>query len=182
MNFKRFQPRIAAPHPGSGSKRLLATITLCVLALGQLGTAAQANSGSGAAGRLWHKDPIVGTWDVLVNITNCDTGDTIVPGAVALALFNVDGTRHETNATSPALRTPGYGNWHRVRKNEYKFAFKFFRFDGTGANIGSTSVRHNLFLSADRQSYYSEGPAEFFDTAGNLLFVGCANATATRYK
>lgn len=182
MRFKRFQPQIAAPRPGSGSKRLLATITLCVLALGQLGTGAQADSMSGAAGHFWLKDPIVGTWDVLVNITNCATGDTIVSGAPSLALFNTDGTRHETNATSPALRTPGYGNWHRVRRNEYRFAFKFFRFDGMGVNVGSTSVRHDLVLSADRQSYYSEGPAEFFDPAGNLLFVGCANATATRFR
>jgi hypothetical protein len=123
----------------------------------------------------------VGTWDVLVDIINCDTGATIASGT-ALALFNADGTRHETNATDPALRTPGYGNWNHVKNNKYQFAFKFYRFDGTGANIGSTSVRHKLFLSANRNGYYSRGTAEFFDPACNLLFIACSTAKAKRFK
>lgn len=166
----------------SGAGPILVAIALCVLGMTQFGSPAWADSKHSSGGSAVHMDPIVGTWDVLVNVTNCDTGDVIFGGTPALALFNADGTRHETNATSPALRTPAYGNWQRVKKNKYRFAIKFFRFDGSGTNIGSTSIRHDLYLSADRKSYYSEGPAEFLDPAGNLLFTACANATATRYK
>ncbi len=147
---------------------------MCALVLAQAGAEARADASAA--------DPIVGTWDVKVDIINCDTGATIASAGSALGLFNADGTRHETNASNPALRTPAYGNWHHVKNNKYQFAFKFFRFDATGANIGSTSVRHNLFLSANRNGYYSEGTAEFFDPAGNLLFIACSTATAKRFK
>lgn len=164
------------------SRPILVAIASCVLGVAQFGPVAVAGSNHASGSRAVHMDPIVGTWEVAVNITNCETGDIIVKSAPALGLFNADGTRHETNATNPALRTPAYGNWNHVRKNKYHFDFKFFRFDGTGANIGSTVVRHDLYLSADRKSYTSEGPAEFLDPAGTLLFVACASATATRFK
>jgi hypothetical protein len=147
---------------------------MCALIVVQAGAEARADASAAAT--------IVGTWDVVVDIINCDTGATIASGGSALGLFNADGTRHETNATNPALRTPGYGNWHHVKNNKFQFAFKFYRFDGTGANIGSTSVRHNLFLSANRNGYYSRGTAEFFDPAGNLLFIACSTAKAKRFK
>lgn len=182
MNSNTSQPDRNMKNACSGSKRYPTTIALGILLLSLLGVAAQANSRAAATGKSWFADPIVGTWEVVVDVTNCNTGDSIASGGQALALFNADGTRHETNATNPALRTPGYGNWHRVENNEYEFAFKFFRFDSTGAYIGSTSVRHDLFLSADATSYYSEGIAEFLDPANNLLFVGCGSATATRYE
>lgn len=177
MNFNFSSTDRRTSKAGSKVKRASMAVALGTLLLVQLSTQAQA-----APATPVFSDPIVGTWNVIVDIYNCDTGAPISTGGQALALFNADGTRHEAAATNPALRTPGYGNWHRVAKNEYEFAFKFFRFDGTGAFIGSTSVRHDLFLSADGTSYFSEGPAEFFTAANNPMFVACASATATRYE
>jgi hypothetical protein len=178
MNIKLSQNEHGTTNASSGLKRLSTTIALGVLLLVQFNTEAQATP-PGASGLV---DPIVGTWNVVADIYDCNTGNPIFTGSQSLGLFNADGTRHETNATSPALRTPAYGNWHRVNKNEYEFAFKYYRFDAAGANIGSTSVRHELFLAADKSSYFSEGIAEFFNPAGNLLFVACSSATATRYE
>ncbi len=178
MNIKFSSTDQRTNRASSQAKRVSTAIALGALLLAQLGTQAQA-----APATPVFSDPIVGTWNVVVDIYNCTTGNPIGSGSQqALALFNADGTRHETGASNPALRTPGYGNWHRVKKNEYEFAFKFYRFDGTGAFIGSTSVRHDLFLSADGTSYFSDGVAEFFTAANNPMFVACASATATRYE
>jgi hypothetical protein len=65
---------------------------------------------SAATDHAWFPDPIVGVWNVSVDITNCATGATIA-SREATALFAADGTRHETNATNPALRSPAFGNW-----------------------------------------------------------------------
>ncbi len=174
MNIKFLKTEYNTNNTRSRSKRLSTTFVLCLLLLTQFSAEAQAKA--------LHTDPVVGTWNVIANIYNCETDKPIALGSQALALFNADGTRHETNATSPALRTPAYGHWRRVKKQEYEFAFKFYRFDANGVNIGSTSVRHDLFLAADNASYYSEGIAEFLDPADNLLFVVCSDATATRYE
>lgn len=167
---------------GAIARRSLAITALGIVLIAQLSASAHGSSRNAAIGHTWFGDPIVGTWNVLVDITNCESGDTIASGGQALALFNADGTRHETNATNPALRTPAYGNWTRVHDNVYEFAVKFFRFDAAGAHIGSTSVRHELFLYADGKSYFSEGIAEFFGPANNPMFVACSSATATRYE
>ena len=167
-----------APAPRRAN-RFQATMALTALLLAQASPAVLANEDPGLPQGLM--DPLVGTWNVLVDIYDCNTGTPIATGAQALALFNADGTRHETNATNPALRSPGYGNWQRVKRNEYEFALKFYRFDPSGTNIGSTVIRQELFLSEDGTIYYSEGPAEFLNTAGIKLFEACASATATRF-
>ncbi len=163
---------------GRKIRRLPVALALGTLMAIQAGAQAEA-SPPGASGMT---DPLVGTWNVLVDIFDCQTEAPIATGSQALALFNADGTRHETNATNPALRTPGYGHWERVGKNEYEFIFKFYRFNPSGVHIGSTIIRHDLFISNDGSSYYSEGPAEFLNPADELLFAACANATATRLE
>jgi len=174
MNIKFSQTNHDANHASSRLKRLSTTIALGVLLLVPFTTEAQAEA--------VHNDPIVGTWNVVADIYDCVSGNPIASNSQALALFNADGTRHETNATNPALRSPGYGNWRRVKRNEYEFAFKFYRFDATGVYIGSTNIRHDLFMEANKSSYYSEGTAEILNPAGDLLFVACSDAKATRYE
>jgi len=163
---------------GTGIRRLQTAFILGALLLVQGGSQAQATS-PGASGMV---DPLVGTWNVLVDVYVCSNGAPIASDGQSLALFNADGTRHETNATNPALRTPGYGYWTRVDKNQYEFAVKYYRFDTSGAHIGSTIIRHQLFLSDDGSSYTSEGPAEFLSPSDVTQFVACASATATRFE
>jgi hypothetical protein len=166
-----------------GAKQITKVVALGVLLLTQVGAAAQDDAQAAATGHAWFPDPIVGVWNVSVDITNCATGATIASGE-AMALFAADGTRHETNATNPALRSPAFGTWRRLGKknNKYQFAFRFFRFDTAGVNLGSQVIRHDLVLSADGTSYFSEGTAEIFDPFGNLIVIGCSTATATRFE
>jgi len=177
MNFKLSSNEQRTSMKSSGARRVSTAIALGALLLVQFSTPVQAGPVTPV-----FTDPIVGTWNVVVDIYDCGTGNPIFTGSQSLALFNADGTRHETAASNPALRTPAYGNWQRVKKNEYEFALKYYRFDSAGAFIGSTSVRHDLYLSADGASYSSEGVAEFYNPGNVWLFEACSSATATRFE
>jgi hypothetical protein len=124
--------------------------------------------------------PIVGTWNVRVRITVCATGATIT-SFDAMALFGAQGTFHDANSTNPALRSTPFGYWQQTSEDQYYFAFRLFRFDPAGNNIGSQIVRHNLVLSPAGNTYTSGGTTEFYDTAGNLTMTGCSASTATRF-
>ncbi|HMO79627.1 MAG TPA: hypothetical protein PKD24_02440 [Pyrinomonadaceae bacterium] len=124
---------------------------------------------------------IEGTWDVRVNITVCATGATLL-SFDAMGLFAANGTFHDTNATNPAVRSSGFGVWERVRGRDYRFAFKFFRFDTAENYQGYNVVRHNVRLNHGGSSYVSSGTAEFYDADGNLMMLGCSNSTATRFQ
>jgi len=168
---------------GLGAKQILKVVALGVLLLVQSGAEARGDARAVASDHAWFPDPIAGVWNVSVDIANCAMGDTIASGE-AMALFGADGTCHETNAANSALRSSAFGNWRRLakRNNEYQFAFRFFRFDSSGVNIGSQVIRHDVVLSVDGMSHFSEGPAEIFDPFGNLIVIGCSRATATRFE
>jgi hypothetical protein len=123
---------------------------------------------------------IEGTWNVRVRATICATGATIT-SFDAMGMFGAKGTFHDTNATNPALRSAGFGYWERTSGDQYYFAFKYFRFDPAGNNIGSTIVRHNVVLSPTGNTYTSSGTSEFYDAAGNLTMTGCSTSTAARF-
>lgn len=123
---------------------------------------------------------IEGTWNVRVRITVCATGATIT-SLDAMGIFGGKGAFHDTNATNPALRSPGFGYWERVSGDQYYFAFRYFRFDPAGNNIGSAIVRHNVVLSPLGNTYTSSGTSEFYDAAGNLINTGCSTSTASRF-
>ncbi|NOT47621.1 MAG: hypothetical protein HOP17_07700 [Acidobacteria bacterium] len=130
--------------------------------------------------RLSSPNRIVGTWNVRVRITVCATGATIT-SFDAMGMFGAKGTFHDTNATNPALRSQAFGYWERESGDQFYFAFRLFRFDPAGNNIGSQIVRHNVVLSPTGNTYTSSGTSEFYDAAGNLTMTGCSASTATRF-
>lgn len=123
---------------------------------------------------------IEGTWNVRVRITVCATGATIT-SFDAMGMFGAKGTFHDTNATNPALRSQAFGYWEQGSGDQFYFAFRVFRFDPAGNNIGSQIVRHNVVLSPTGNTYTSGGTAEFYDAVGNLTMTGCSTSTATRF-
>ena len=128
---------------------------------------------------------LAGLWNVRVTLTNCATGEPLpFPGATfeALALFERDGTMHDTNANSPLIRSSGFGIWRHVSDRVYRFAFKLFRFDSAGATpTGAQIVRHRVVLGKDANTYSSSGTAEFYDVSGiRMLPDGCSRSTAPR--
>ena len=109
----------------------------------------------------------------------------------AMALFARGGTFHDTNkGQPPASRSSGFGTWRRIKRREYEFAFKLFRFNPDGTPRGSQIVRHTVTLSRDGKSYTSEGTAVYYDLNGNQTDVngnpttepGCSTSTATRFE
>ena len=140
----------------------------------------QDNAGSKSVNLPFSPNAIDGTWNARVKITVCATGATIT-SFDALAMFEAKGTFHDTNATNPALRSPGFGYWERAGSDQFYFAFRLFRFDAAGNTIGSQIVRHTAVLSPTGNTYTSSGTAEFYDAAGNLTATGCSTSTASRF-
>jgi hypothetical protein len=162
------------------AKRVSKIAALGILLLVQSGLEA-GNGGAAAAGHAWFPDPIEGVWNASVDITNCATGNTIA-SFEAIGMFAANGTFHDTNSTNPALKSSTFGYWRSLGNNEYQFAWRQFTFDAAGVNTGSLIVRHDVLLSADGASYFSEGTGEFFDPAGNLVSTVCSSAAATRFE
>lgn len=160
---------------------------VAIILMTQLSVSGQENAeadgmriGDTQAARFWNPRNIEGAWNVVATIRNCTTGAAIAtfPG---LSLYGRGGTFTETNGTNPALRSVALGTWEHMRGNTYRFAFKFFRFDATGANIGTQVVKHTVNMDVNGNAYSSAGTAETFDPAGNLVMAGCSTATATRF-
>lgn len=133
----------------------------------------------------WHRDPIVGVWNVAVVVTACDSGAPLVTFD-AMSVFGADGTFHDTNANNPTImvRSDAFGRWKHVRGNRYKFAFKVFNFDMGGMYLGYQVIRHNLVLAKDGKSYKSKGTSEFLNPDGSERppVKVCSETTATRFR
>lgn len=134
-----------------------------------------------ARGVPFQADRIEGLWNAHVKITLCATGMEVA-SFDAMAIFAANGTFHDTNSNNPTLRSASFGTWQHVEGNTYEFAFRFFRFDLGGANEGWNVVRHRVELSADGQSYFSEGTAEIYNALGGLIATGCSSSEAIRFN
>jgi hypothetical protein len=125
---------------------------------------------------------IVGTWEVHISARVCQTGAEIRTFE-SLEQFNTGGTMQDVSSGfAPGRQTPGIGVWRHLGGNSYSFSFKSFGFDANGNFTGWTIVRHEVSLDAKAGEFTSEGTAEFYDAAGNLLFTGCSSNTATRVE
>lgn len=124
---------------------------------------------------------IQGLWDVDVTIHDCDTG-AVLGGFKGLHKYEAGGTAQLVPATNPAALSPHVGVWSQTGRNSYRLAFKMFRFDETGNNIGWNVVRSNVALSSDGTLYTGSGVAEFFDVNGNSLGTSCPTWTGTRFR
>ncbi|HKX84863.1 MAG TPA: hypothetical protein VJL58_11625 [Pyrinomonadaceae bacterium] len=131
----------------------------------------------GAVGH--HK--IVGMWDTVVTIRVCATGTPITSFA-AIGLFNTGGTFNNTDTQNPATVSSVPGIWAAAGPNQYNLAFKVFRFNTSGAFIGSTVVRHVLTLSDSGDEYTSEGTSAMYDATGTQISTGCSTTEAQRFQ
>ena len=91
------------------------------------------------------KRTLVGAWRTVVTLVDCQTGAPVgVPPIMGLATFNLGGTMSEWGigpGSSPALRGPGTGSWQREHGwRDYSFTFIYYRYDASGAFIGSQKV------------------------------------------
>jgi len=124
---------------------------------------------------------IVGVWDVQVNVLNCSTGAQLASFR-ALHKYELGGTAQVVPATNPAALSAHMGIWNYVQENDYKLAFKMFRFDPAGNNIGWVIVRSNVAINEDATEYTGSGQAEFFDSNGNSVGTSCPSFHGTRFE
>ncbi len=150
---------------------VIRTVMLAVLAAGVTGTL---TGQDGKGGRL------VGTWDAVVTIRDCNSGAALNTFA-SIASFNHGGTSiGSTSGIPQANRTPEHGVWRHVRGQGYEFSFKSFNFVG-GVPTTYTIVTHALNLDRDGDTYTSEGTAQIYTLNGIQVGQGCSDAIGTRF-
>ncbi len=132
-----------------------------------------------AAGATWagrddnSANTLAGTWQLTVN------RGPVLPPVQGLTTYtrghSLIGTGNVT------VRGPAHGVWEHVRGRLFADTHVFFRFDATGAFIGSQKIRETVRLSQDGESYTAIAISDLFDPSGNLVASGLrATITATR--
>ena len=121
---------------------------------------------------------IAGVWRTVVTPRNCQTGAPVAPPLRGLFTFNEGGTMSEYGigpGSSPALRSPGHGVWEREQGwKDHSFAFTFYRYDASGAFIGSQKVTATLELGASGDEFTTKSVVEVFDANDNRIGTFCA--------
>lgn len=123
---------------------------------------------------------LAGTWDAVVRIKDCTTGNVLNTFA-SIASFNQGGTSiGSTSGLPQASRTPEHGIWRHVSGNSYMFKFKNFNFNAMGQPVGYAIVAHTVELDTTADTYYSAGTASFYLMNGTQVGQGCSDADGTR--
>jgi hypothetical protein len=128
---------------------------------------------SGGDHRAHAGNQIVGSWELTVN-----RGPQFPP-VKGMTTY----TRgHSVVGTANLLvRGPSHGTWERVSGRLYADTHVFFRFDPTGAYLGTQRVNETVRLARDGESYTAVAISNQFDPNGNLVAGGLrATITATR--
>jgi hypothetical protein len=157
---------------------------LMVLSIGAALTTASATSlaSSQAAGRT-----LVGAWRTVVTLVNCQTGAPIgAPPIIGLSTFNRGGTMSEWGigpGSSPALRGPSAGVWQREHGwRDYSFTFIHYRYDASGAFVGSQKVAADAVLAASGDTYEAISAVEILGANDNVVATACATSVGTRFE
>ena len=129
---------------------------------------------------------IQGAWRTRVTGVDCQTGVPLGPAFPGLFTFNDGGTMSEYGigpGSSPALRSPGHGVWqHDQGWQNYSYAFTYYRYDATGAFIGSQKVTSALELGANGDEFVSHSIVTVLDASDNVIVTRCATAAGTRFE
>ena len=143
---------------------------IAVVALVAAG-AISASSGDHRGGR--GANGLVGSWELTVN------RGPLLPPVKGLTTY----TRgHSVIGTANVvIRGPAHGTWEHVSGRLYADTHVFFRFDPTGAFLGTQRINENVRLAPDGDSYTAVAISSQFDPNGNLVASGLrATITATR--
>ena len=115
----------------------------------------------------------MGSWEL-----NVDRGPALPP-VKALTTYTRGGS--VVGTANAVTRGPSHGAWEHVKGRLYADTHIFFRFDPTGAYLGTQRINETVQLARDGQSYTAVAISNLFDTNGNLVVGGLrATITATR--
>ncbi len=153
----------------------LAILMLAVFA--QVWVSAQDNDNESLRSR--NKQGLVGSWNLVVSLRDCETG-TVLVSFPAMNTYNQGGTTQQTAPPEPgATALPGHGVWSHQNGRHYSGAIQFFSLNPT---FGRVIVRSTISLGRDGNSYTSTDTAEVLDANGSLIFRACSTTTATRFE
>ena len=126
---------------------------------------------------------IVGVWETVVTVRNCETGAPLAPAFQGLSTYHNGGTYTENAGTNPILRSPAHGVWERESGwRMYSLKSVFLRFNASGVFIGKQRIFQTVELSDNGDQLTSSGRFEMLDVNGNLVGSGCSTVTATRFE
>jgi hypothetical protein len=129
---------------------------------------------------------IEGVWRTVVTPRNCLTGLEVAPSFPGLFTFNEGGTMSEYGISpglTPALRSPGHGIWQREHGwRDYSLKFTFYRYNASGAFIGSQRVTGTLQLGESGDDFTTSSAIEVLDANDNVVGNGCGTAVGTRFE
>lgn len=123
---------------------------------------------------------LAGTWDAVVTIRNCATGDAIT-SFQSVGSFNQGGTFSGiTSGQPPTARTSERGVWEHVTSNLYRFRFKAYLYNPAAVAIGYQIVTQDLELDSDNLNYTSAGTSTIFSMDGLETGSGCSTSVGSR--
>ena len=129
---------------------------------------------------------IVGVWRTMVTPRNCQNGVPLITAFPGLFMFNKGGTMSEFGigpGSSPALRSPGIGIWHRGQGwQDYSFAFTYYRYNASGVFVGSQIVRATLELGESGDAFTTNSSIEVRDADDNVVTTACTTAVGRRFE
>ena len=128
---------------------------------------------------------IEGVWQVSRVGVNCnDPNQELGSPFPAIMTFHRDGTvtgAAKSPVTGP-FDTPEYGSWKREPGSQnYSFRELQYRYDGTGAFIGSLVLTANVELT-DANSFIYSATIQLADANGNPTDTRCGRGTGTRFE
>jgi len=152
-----------------------------------IGMAVTIVSGTSFAAARNAGQPIVGAWRTVVTIVNCESGQPVgAPPIIGMSTFNLGGTMSEWGlgpGSSPAQRSPSHGVWQRDSgPRDYWFTFTHYRYDASGALIGSQKVAADAVLARNGDSYDSIAEVEIRDVNNGVIATACATSVGTRIE
>jgi hypothetical protein len=122
-----------------------------------------------------------GVWDVTVTIR--DASGNPLRSFHAMNMYMLGGQFEEFGVgTPPGQRGPGMGVWQREGSGHYSAVLEFFRFNVDGTFAGTQKVTRTIALNAAEDRFTSSAAIQILDINGQLIQVGYATETATRFQ
>lgn len=132
-----------------------------------------------------HDKTLIGVWRGVITLRNCKTDDPL-GSFKGLFMFNEGGTTSGYGVgpgSSPALTSPQFGVWQRDHGwQAYSFTLIFYRYDVTGALIGSQKIKATLQLSPNGDEFTTNSAIQILDVDDKVVGTGCGTTAGTRFE
>jgi len=123
-----------------------------------------------------------GTWLVQVTLHDCSSGADLETFP-AMNSFVSTGSLVEFATTpniTPAMRTPGLGNWQRTGPRRFHAIFSLF-FLPDGVTVGALYQISRTIIMTGPNHFRADASVQILDPTGTMVVAtGCAKETARR--